>query len=60
MITGALMSLACLALIALEKKLGLDHDPNTRLVLLSIVVGGGLIGGQGALKFQPPSEEPKP
>ena len=60
MLTGSALALACLALVAFETKLGLHPDPTRTMILLGMVVGGGVLGGQGAVKFQPSAQNAEP
>jgi hypothetical protein len=50
MAIGAVTSLGCLALVAFNSKLGIGLSPDTCVILIGVAVGGGVLGGHGALK----------
>jgi hypothetical protein len=58
MIGGYAVALGCLALVALNTKLGIGLDQGTQLVLIGVAVGGGALGSHGALNSPPPGGAP--
>lgn len=50
MAIGGAVSVGCLALVALNSKLGIGLTPDTCLVLIGVALGSGSVAGHGALK----------
>jgi hypothetical protein len=50
MIGGYAVALGCMALVALNTKLGIGLSGEMQMVLIGVAVGGGALGSHGALK----------
>lgn len=53
MLTGTMLSLACLGVVAFEKKLGIELDSMVHYALVLAALGPAALAGHGALKFNP-------